>query len=211
MFSGIVEELGSVRERTDGRLAVDAQSALGGARPGDSIAVNGCCLTITALQDGGFTADVMPETLRRTTLGALSAGDAVNLEGSLRFNDRVGGHLVTGHIDATGSVISVREEGNARRVAISAPAALLELVAPQGSIAVDGISLTVVGLDAGAFTVSLIPHTTAITTAGRWTEGSRVNLEVDLIARYVHRALAPSNGRVTDAVRDPTVPAGHGE
>jgi len=189
MFSGIVEELGTIRERTDTRLVVEAHAVLTGARVGDSIAVSGCCLTIASLQPGAFTADVMPETLRRTTLGALAAGDAVNLEASLRFNDRVGGHLVTGHVDATGSVDSVAEEGNARRVTITAPATLLELVAPQGSIAVDGISLTVVDVQPGAFTVSLIPHTTMITTAGRWTIGSRVNLEVDLIARYIRRAM----------------------
>jgi len=189
MFSGIVEELGRVDANQDSRITVTAERALEGADSGESIAVNGCCLTIAQLSAGAFTADVMPETARRTTLEALRTGERVNLETSLRFGERVGGHLVTGHVDATGVVTSLMDDSRARRVTIAAPESLMELVAAQGSVAVDGISLTVVDVFAGAFTVSLIPHTLTITTAGGWSIGSRVNLEADLLARYVRRAL----------------------
>lgn len=190
MFSGIVQQLGSVRAVEDGRLIVEGDG-LAHARVGDSIAVNGCCLTIAALRDGAFTADVMPETLRRTTLGALGIGDAVNLESALRFGEVVGGHLVSGHVDATGEIVGLDDEGIARRAVIAAPGSLLPLIAPQGSIAVDGISLTVVETDAASntFVVALIPHTLAATTAGSWRRGSRVNLEVDVLARYVSQAI----------------------
>jgi riboflavin synthase len=153
------------------------------------VAVNGVCLTITQLTEAGFHADVLPETLGRTTLGALHAGDAVNLERALALGEPLGGHLMTGHVDATGVVTALRDDGNARWVTIDSPASLMTMIAEKGSVAVDGISLTVVDVFAGAFTVSLIPHTMANTTAGGWTVGSHVNLEVDLVARYVRRAL----------------------
>ncbi len=148
MFSGIIEELGRVSVNTETQLSIDAERVPEGAEIGDSVSVGGCCLTVAELRSGGFIADVMPETARRTTLGALAPGDAVNLEASLRFGQRVGGHLVTGHVDATGLVTEILEEANARRVTISAPDTLMRLVAAQGSIAVDGISLTVVEVDA---------------------------------------------------------------
>jgi riboflavin synthase len=197
VFSGIVEELGRVAEIPTGRLVVSASRAATGARAGDSVAVNGACLTITELTASGFSADVMPETLHRSTLGTLRAGDAVNLEGSLALGEPVGGHLVTGHVDAVGVVGALRDDGNARWVTIEAPAALMTMIAEKGSVAVDGISLTVVDVFDAGFTVSLIPHTIEHTTAGTWAVGSRVNLEADLVARYVRRALRE---------REPTAP-----
>lgn len=190
MFSGIIETLGEVRARRDGRLELATREPFGGLEVGESVAVNGACLTVAAVTVDGFGADVMPETLHRTTLGGLTIGAAVNLERALQLGDRIGGHLLTGHVDATGAVAALREDANARWVTITASEDLLTLVAEKGSIAVDGISLTVVDVFDAAFTVSLIPVTMAATTAGGWSVGSRVNLEADLIARYVARALA---------------------
>lgn len=192
MFSGIVEELGRLDgvDLAAGRLRVDCGEVLRGARRGDSVSVSGCCLTVADFISGGFLADVMPETLRRTTLGLLIPGDPVNLEAAMRHDGRVGGHLVTGHVDGVGRVVAVSEEGNAVRVTIEAPAQTVPLLVDQGCVAVDGISLTVVEVRGGAFTVSLIPHTLEHTTAGRWREGSHVNIEGDLVAKYVRRGLA---------------------
>jgi riboflavin synthase len=189
VFSGIVETLGDARLGRDGRMEITPRAPFTGLRIGESIAVNGACLTVAAVTADGFSADVMPETRHRTTLGNLDAGATVNLERALQFGDRVGGHLLTGHIDATGTVSGLREDGNARWVTITSPEAVSELIAGKGCIAVDGISLTVVDVFEAAFTVSLIPLTIGATTAGGWTVGTRVNLEVDLIARYVARAL----------------------
>jgi riboflavin synthase len=189
VFSGIVETLGDSRLGLDGSVEIVPRAAFDGLRVGESVAVNGACLTVAAVTATGFSADVMPETLHRTTLGNRDARATVNLERALQFGERVGGHLLTGHIDATGTVSALREDGNARWVTITAPEAVSELIAEKGCIAVDGISLTVVDVFEAAFTVSLIPLTIAATTAGGWTVGTRVNLEVDLIARYVARAL----------------------
>jgi riboflavin synthase len=189
VFSGIVEGLGTVRAQTEARIEIAPRTPFDGLEPGESVAVNGVCLTVAALSTDGITADVMPETLRRTTLGELAPGSLVNLERALRYGDRVGGHMVTGHIDATGVATTLREDGNARWVTIAAPAELIDLVAEKGCIAIDGISLTVVDVFDGAFTVSLIPVTLAETIAGSWRVGTSVNLEADLIARYVVRAL----------------------
>jgi riboflavin synthase len=189
MFSGIVETPGEIRAREEGRLELAPAAAFADLETGESIAVNGVCLTVAAVTDTGFRADVMPETLHRTTLSGLAVGSRVNLERALRFGDRVGGHMVTGHVDATGIVSAMREDGNARWVTIALAAELTELIAEKGCIAVDGISLTVVDVFESAFTVSLIPHTWMNTTAGAWKVGSLVNLEVDLIARYVARSL----------------------
>jgi riboflavin synthase len=189
VFSGIIETLGTVRAQAPGRIEVVPETALGRLETGESIAVNGVCLTVASASDDGFTADVMPETLRRTTLGALTDGATVNLERALRFGDRVGGHMVSGHVDGTGIVTALREDANARWVTIATPEDVIDLIAEKGSIAVDGISLTVVDVFEGAFTVSLIPVTLAATVAGAWRVGAAVNLEVDLIARYVARAL----------------------
>jgi riboflavin synthase len=190
VFSGIVETLGDAQNGADGRLDITPRAPFVGLQVGESVAVSGACLTVAAVTADGFAADVMPETWHRTTLGSLDSRAPVNLERALQFGDRVGGHMLTGHIDATGVATALREDGNARWVTITAPEAVTELIAEKGCIAVDGISLTVVDVFEAAFTVSLIPLTLMNTTAGGWTVGARVNLEVDLIARYVARALS---------------------
>ena len=195
MFSGIVETLGTVRAQTPGRIEIVSRTPFAHLEIGESIAVNGACLTVASVDGEAFAADVMPETLHRTTLGELSEGATVNLERALRFGDRVGGHMVSGHIDATGIVTALREDANARWVTIATLDDVIDLVAEKGCIAVDGISLTVVDVFDAAFTVSLIPVTVAQTVAGAWRVGTRVNLEVDLIARYVARTLAARNRR----------------
>jgi riboflavin synthase len=196
MFSGIIEELGRI-DTVDvdaGRIRVDCAEVLRGARRGDSIAVSGCCLTVTDFISGGFLADVVPETFARTTLGTLHAGDRVNLEAAMRHDGRVGGHLVTGHIDGVGTVTGARVEGNSTWVTIVAPPQLLPLLVEKGCIAVDGISLTVASVGDGEFGVALIPHTRVSTTAGSWREGTTVNLEGDLVAKYVQRGIAAHLG-----------------
>ncbi len=202
MFSGIVEEVGRIDgvDRAGGRVRVGCGEVLRGARRGDSIAVDGCCLTLADFISGGLVADVMPATLARTTLGARDAGAAVNLEAAMRHDGRVGGHLVTGHVDGTGTVGALRPDGNASWVTITAPPELLALLVEKGCVAVDGISLTVVGVDSAGFAVSLIPHTLERTTAATWQPGSRVNLEADLVAKYVMRGLATHLGAARSAV-----------
>jgi riboflavin synthase len=192
MFSGIVSEVGEVGGEVGpqgGRLRVAARGLPADLRIGESVAVSGICLTVVEIPGGGFSADVMPETARRTTLGTLRRGDGVNLEPSLAFGERVGGHLVSGHVDAVGTVIETHPEGGARWVTIALPETLARYVVEKGCIAVDGISLTVVDAARDRFTVSLIPHTLAATTAQHWRAGSGVNLEVDLAAKYVQRGL----------------------
>jgi riboflavin synthase len=194
MFSGIVEEVGTVAGNAinaEGRLHVAAREAVRDVQVGDSIAVNGCCLTVADVEDGGFVADVMPETGRRTNLLGLRQGDVVNLEAALRLGERIGGHMMSGHVDACGRVVALTPEGNAVVVRIAAPSDVLRYVVEKGSVGVDGISLTVVAVLDGSFTVSLIPHTMAVTTAGGWQAGSEVNLEADLVAKYVEKGLAP--------------------
>lgn len=199
MFTGIVEALGSVAEIEDRgdavRLTVRGPEVLDDARPGDSIAVDGCCLTVTDLDGGGaFTADVMRETLTKTTLGARRPGDQVNLERAVTPSTRLGGHLMSGHVDATGTVLTREPSTHWELVRVSLPAALSRYVVPQGSVAVDGVSLTVVevsdlGAEDGWFTVSLIPETLRRTTLGARAPGEPVNLEVDVIGKYVERQL----------------------
>ncbi len=187
MFTGLVIATGTIGSIDGGRLSVRTEPALDLAE-GDSVSVNGVCLTATAIHDGdGFDADVMPETLRRTALGALKEGDSVNLELSLRAADRLGGHMVQGHVDGTGTVESVREEGFARVVRIACDPSLLRYVVEKGSIAVDGVSLTVSAVEDAHFEVSLIPETLERTTLGRVTNGTVVNLEVDIVAKYVEK------------------------
>ncbi len=193
MFSGIVEEMGAVARNAiadSGRLAVSAHRVLRDVATGDSIAVNGCCLTVVESAADHFVADVMPETARRTNLGALQPGDAVNLEAALRAGERIGGHMMSGHVDAVGVVASLLPEGNMVTVRVEAPESVLRYVVEKGCIAVDGISLTVVSVDGGGFSVALIPHTLQVTRAGSWRPGSRVNLEADLVAKYVEKGLA---------------------
>jgi len=193
MFTGLVAGMGSVqalRRDDDGvRLQVRTELAAGLA-PGDSIAVNGVCLTAVEVDGGAFSADVMAETLRRSSLGPLAEGDHVNLELPLRAGDRLGGHMVQGHVDATGSVESVNDDGFARVVRISAPPGVLRYVVEKGSIAVDGVSLTVSAVDDGGFEVSLIPETLERTTLGSAAPGRVVNLEVDVLAKYVEKLKA---------------------
>jgi riboflavin synthase len=180
-----VEELGTVVARDGSRLRIEAAQVLTDARIGDSIAVNGCCLTVVAKGDGWWEADVTGETWARTNLGDLVTGDPVNLERPVRLSDRLGGHLVQGHVDAVGEVV---EPAPALRVRL--PAALLRYVVEKGSITVDGVSLTVVVPDDDSFTVAVIPHTAEVTTLGRKGPGDRVNLEVDVMAKYAERLLA---------------------
>jgi riboflavin synthase len=193
MFTGIVEEVGEVRgvERRGDvvRLDVGARTTLAGSEVGASVAVNGVCLTVVASRPDGFGFEVGPETLTRTTLACLRAGDAVNLERPLRFGAAVGGHLVLGHVDGIGTVTDLtRVESTARvRIALPGPA-LAPLLVPQGSVAVDGVSLTIAGLEALAFEVMVIPHTLAVTTFGRLARGAAVNIETDVIGKYVQRS-----------------------
>jgi len=194
MFTGLVEEVGTVREATTDSLAIQADITLRELKAGDSIAVNGACLTITSLDDSSFRADVMPETLRCTNLGAVHYADKVNLERALMLGERLGGHLVLGHVDDVGEVMSLVPEESAKIMRVSAPANLMSYVARKGFIAVDGVSLTVVDLDDFSFSVSLVAHTLAHTTLSDRRPGGRVNLEADVIARYVER-LSDRNSR----------------
>src|SRR3954469_22668115 len=189
MFTGLVETTGTIASLGEGRLGVRAGLELA---PGDSVAVNGVCLTATTVADGGFDADVMAETLRRTSLGSLAQGDSVNLELPVRAGDRLGGHVVQGHVDGLGTVESVSEEGFARVVRIAASADLLRYVVEKGSIAVDGVSLTVAEIDSDGFTVSLIPETLERTNLGSAAPGRAVNLEVDVLAKYVEKLVSRS-------------------
>ncbi len=186
MFTGIVEELGTVEAVTVDRLRIRAHVVLEDAQQGDSTAVNGCCLTLVAFADGWFEADVSPETLARTTLGSLAPGDPVNLERPVRLADRLGGHLVQGHVDGVGEVLAPAPD-----LQVRLPDGLARYVVPKGSITVDGVSLTVVDPDGDRFGAALIPHTAEVTTLGRRRPGDGVNLEVDVMAKYVERLLAP--------------------
>jgi len=195
MFTGIVEEMGHLKAREGSskgfNLVIAAQKVLEGLKAGDSIAVNGVCLTVTNFDRNGFTVQVVPETLRNTDLAALSPGQAVNLERALSLGDRLGGHLVSGHIDGTGTLAWKRPEGNALLIYIKLEPQMLRYIIPKGSVAVDGISLTVVKTDKNGFSVSLIPHSSAVTVLSRKNPGDRVNIETDIIGKYVERLLQP--------------------
>ena len=198
MFTGIVQELGTVAAVDHGAdgstLRIDAGAVADGVRLGDSVAVDGVCLTAVEAAPGTLAFEAMHETLERSTLGALRAGDRVNLEGALRAGEPLGGHVVQGHVDGLGAIRAVREEGFARVVTIEADPALLRYVVEKGSIAVDGVSLTVASVDGDAFSVSLIPETLERTTLGAAGPGAPVNLEVDILAKYVEKLL-PSSPR----------------
>jgi riboflavin synthase len=198
MFTGLIADRGLVRaaERGGGGLGVLIATSLASElAPGDSIAVNGVCLTATAIEGDAFTADVMAETAHRSSLAALAAGDEVNLELPLRAGDRLGGHFVQGHVDGLGEIESVEEEGSARVVCVAAPPGLLRFVVEKGSIAVDGVSLTVASVDDEGFSVSLVPETLARTTLGAARPGRPVNLEVDMLAKHLEK-LAPVSGEL---------------
>lgn len=196
MFTGIVEEMGVLRSVRRGAhsavLSIGAETVLSDLKIGDSVAVNGVCLTATTVDAGGFTADVMHETLNRSSLGALVPGSPVNLERAMAANGRFGGHMVAGHIDGTGTITARRQDDNAVWYTVSAAPSLLRYIVEKGSIAIDGISLTVASVAADRFSVSVIPHTAAVTVLGRKRPGDIVNLETDLIGKYVEKLLRPA-------------------
>jgi riboflavin synthase len=190
MFTGIVRELGTVDAFDGSRLVVAAPETAAAAAVGDSVAVAGVCLTVVANEDGRLVFDAVPETLSRTALGSLDPGDAVNVEPSLRVGDQLGGHVVQGHVDAVGRVRSVEPEGEGRRVWVDAPDTVVRYCIEKGSIAVDGVSLTIAAFDDEGFEVALIPHSLAVTTLGSLEPGDQVNLEADVLGKVVERLLA---------------------
>lgn len=195
MFTGLIQGVGKLAAREtrggDARLHITAGTlSFDRVQLGESIAVNGVCLTVVVFDAGSFEADASNETLALTTLGALSLGCALNLERAMRPDDRLGGHLVSGHVDGVGQVLQMRDDARAQRWTFAAPKPLLHYIAQKGSICVDGVSLTVNAVDAGGFEVTLVPHTIAHTAFAQTTVGAAVNLEVDLVARYVERLLA---------------------
>lgn len=200
MFTGIIEEVGHVKSLHRGAksftLEVEAEKVLEGTLVGDSIATNGVCLTVTSLTGHGFTADVMPETVSRTALGELVSGSPVNLERALSLQTRLGGHIVSGHIDGTGRITDRRQDDTALWLTIECDSKLLRYIIEKGSVTLQGVSLTVARVDARSFAVSLIPHTQAATTLHQAKVGDLVNIENDIIAKYVEKLLgkAPDNG-----------------
>jgi riboflavin synthase len=184
VFTGIVEEMGTLASGEDSRLVFSASTVTEGTRLGDSIAVNGCCLTVVDIGPGWWAADAVPETFSRTNLGTLRPGDPVNLERPVQVGSRLGGHLVQGHVDGVGTILHAAPD-----LEVGLDGRLTPYVVEKGSIAVDGISLTVVSVSAASFRVAIIPHTLEVTTLGRKTVGDRVNLEVDVIAKYAERLL----------------------
>lgn len=196
MFTGIIEELGTVERVTRGRvsavIAIRAEHILSDLKIGDSVAVNGVCLTATGLTGHGFTADVMHETLDRSSLAGLGPGSPVNLERAMAADGRFGGHIVAGHVDGVGTITAIEKDDNAIWFTITAPAQVLRYVVEKGSIAIDGISLTVARVETDRFAVSVIPHTAAVTLLGQRRTGDRVNLESDLVGKYVERLLRPA-------------------
>ena len=201
MFTGIIEETGTVqsitRHGSSIALCIAADKVTEGTVVGDSIAVNGVCLTVTSLNGKRFTADVMPETVHRTSFSKLAAGSKVNLERALRASDRLGGHIVSGHVDGCGVIGSMVRDGIATRVTVKLPESLLRYIAVKGSVTIDGVSLTVTDVDANSFSVSLIPQTKAVTTLGDAKVGRIVNVEVDLLARYTERLLSAGRKQET--------------
>ena len=201
MFTGIIRERGRVAGLDGGdsvrHLRIEAPATASKLSVGDSVSVDGCCLTATEVADGTFAVTAVPETISRTTLGALAAGDEVNLETATRAGEPLGGHYVQGHVDGVGQIESLEPEEEGARVRISAPPELLRYCVEKGSIAVGGVSLTISALDEGAFEVALVPHTLEQTTLGRAQRGDGVNLEVDILAKYVEKLVHP--GTITSA------------
>jgi riboflavin synthase len=189
MFTGIVRELGRVEAFDGSRLRVAAPETAPGVAIGDSVAIAGVCLTVVENGGGGLAFDAVPETLSRTSLGRLRAGDAVNVEPALRAGDPMGGHVMQGHVDGLGTVRAVEPEGDGRRIWIDTPPEVLRYCVEKGSVAIDGTSLTIAALDDAGFAVALIPHTLAVTTLGALAPGDPVNLEADVLAKYVERLL----------------------
>lgn len=197
MFTGIVEEIGKVSSASTTRLVISARQVVDGIKPGDSIAINGACLTVTDFDRASFSVDVMPETLQRTNLGQLTAGDGVNLERPTTLGGQLGGHLVQGHIDDIGRIISMEREGEALLFRFEAPPEVMRYTAPKGFIAVDGISLTITEKDNSSFQVSVVEYTRRNTTLSSRKVGDVVNLEVDIIAKYVAQFTQPQAGGLT--------------
>lgn len=197
MFTGLIEAVGKVAEISPGRgssrIAISSPLPVAELRDGDSVSVNGVCLTVSQRRRDRFFADVVAETLARSTLGKLRPGSRVNLERSMQVGDRLGGHFVSGHVDDTVEVKRFRKRGNDCRLRLALPGSLARYVAPKGSVALDGVSLTVASVDASGFEIALVPHTLEWTTLGGLRPGDRVNLEVDLLARYLERLLALQN------------------
>lgn len=193
MFTGIVEELGTIKslsmKGTSGSIVIKAKKVLENTKIGDSIAVNGICLTVTSLLDDGFSADIMAETVRRSSLKQAGVGDKVNLERAMAADGRFGGHIVSGHIDGTGIISEYRKEENAVWVTIDTPDNILSLIVEKGSICIDGISLTVAAVDHSSFSVSIIPHTAQETSLLKKKPGDMVNLENDVVGKYVQKLL----------------------
>ena len=202
MFTGIVEEIGTIQKieagKHSGVLTVGCRTVLEDTRIGDSIAVNGVCLTVTRLGSSYFTADVMPETMARSSLSQARQGSAVNLERAMPADGRFGGHIVSGHIDGIGTVSAVREDENAVWFTVTAPANLLRYIAEKGSVALDGTSLTVAAAGRADFQVSLIPHTRDVTVLGRRKPGDIVNIESDILAKYVEKLLHPPESGILE-------------
>ena len=199
MFSGIVEETGIVTAVTSGSLSIKGNLIFEQLKPGDSVAVNGVCLTANEVRSNTFTSNVMPETQRRSNLGALKRGDIVNLERALTFSGRLGGHLVQGHIDGTGTIKYLQQEGAATLMTISAPPEIMRYVVDKGFIAVDGLSLTIMAETTDSLTVSLVQFSREHTTMGHKKTGDRVNLEADIIAKYVERFVSLKEPKLTEA------------
>ena len=191
MFTGIIEEIGFVKSVRKGAksfsMLISADVVASGLRPGDSVNTNGACLTVTSLSQNSFTVDVMPETMRVTNLGALTTGSPVNLERALQLSSRLGGHMVSGHIDGTGLIHQVKKEDNAIWITVKTGSEILRYLIPKGSVSLDGISLTVVHVDEVMFDVSLIPHTMVATTLRDKKPGDTLNIECDLVAKYIEK------------------------
>jgi len=198
MFTGIIEEVGKVSSASTNKLVISARQVLAGMKPGDSMAINGACLTVTDFDRSSFCVDVMPETLKRTNLGLLRAGDGVNLERPMALGGRLGGHLVQGHIDHTGRIIAMEWEGEALLFRFEAPPEVMRYTVPKGFIAVDGISLTITEKDSNSFQVSVVEYTRRNTTLGRRKAGDVVNLEADIIAKYVAQFTQPQSTGLTE-------------
>ncbi|RJP17563.1 MAG: riboflavin synthase [Candidatus Abyssobacteria bacterium SURF_5] len=201
MFTGIIQEIGLIREILPGqayKLRVGAKKTLKDIELGDSISIDGACLTVVDYDAASFQVDAMPETIEKTTLKYLQIGGKVNLESSLRLGDKLGGHWVAGHVDGTGKILTTRRSGNSVLYEISVPPELAEQLAPKGSVAVDGISLTVIECSRSAFTIGIIPHTLQHTTLNSKGAGDYVNLETDVIGKYIYRYLRGASGTVTE-------------
>ena len=204
MFTGIIEAIGTVKQlqetASDWRLEIDSGNlSLDDVQLGDSIAVSGCCLTVVQLSDSGFSADVSSETLRCTSLGELRSGEAVNLEKAMLATDRFGGHIVSGHVDGVGALLSIRPEGGSLVLEFEAPVELAKYIAGKGSICIDGTSLTVNEVSENRFTINVIPHTQDETIIGNYKVGQKVNLEVDVVARYLERLNSQADSQSINA------------